>query len=101
MKNRHSGIPLRPSRTFVGDLLIRPVMVRVPDCGRYGNPPTGPVLDRTSEYRRCLPTVCVCDNGLRLRAAQPVQPWRTGNMTLLGDAIHTMTPCRGEGANTA
>ncbi|WP_328998021.1 FAD-dependent monooxygenase [Kribbella sp. NBC_00709] len=31
----------------------------------------------------------------------PVDPWKTTNVTLLGDAIHTMTPGRGVGANTA
>jgi 2-polyprenyl-6-methoxyphenol hydroxylase-like FAD-dependent oxidoreductase len=31
----------------------------------------------------------------------PLDPWKTTNVTLLGDAIHTMTPGRGVGANTA
>lgn len=35
-----------------------------------------------------------------LRSARPVKRWQTTNVTLLGDAIHTMTPGRGEGANT-
>lgn len=40
-------------------------------------------------------------DGFTVRSAQPVRPWRSGPVTLLGDAIHNMTPMAGIGANTA
>jgi 2-polyprenyl-6-methoxyphenol hydroxylase-like FAD-dependent oxidoreductase len=36
-----------------------------------------------------------------IRTSEPLPAWEPTNITLLGDAIHTMTPGRGIGANTA
>jgi 2-polyprenyl-6-methoxyphenol hydroxylase-like FAD-dependent oxidoreductase len=38
---------------------------------------------------------------LPIRTSRPIGPWPTGRITLVGDAIHAMTPYRGIGANIA
>ena len=38
---------------------------------------------------------------INIRTSEPIEPWPSTNVTLLGDAIHTMTPGQGVGANTA
>jgi 2-polyprenyl-6-methoxyphenol hydroxylase-like FAD-dependent oxidoreductase len=38
---------------------------------------------------------------VRVRSSVPVPAWSPSRVTLLGDAIHAMSPARGSGANTA
>jgi len=38
---------------------------------------------------------------LPIQTSVPFEAWETGPVTLLGDAVHSMTPFRGIGANTA
>ncbi|RZQ63103.1 FAD-dependent oxidoreductase [Amycolatopsis suaedae] len=42
-----------------------------------------------------------CGVSTRQSTSRPIPQWDTTNVTLIGDAIHTMTPGRGVGANTA
>lgn len=57
-----------------------------------------PTLHRLFELSD--PAACAISN--RSQATSVAVPqWETTNVTLLGDAIHTMTPGRGVGANTA
>jgi salicylate hydroxylase len=64
------------------------------------------VLDRTTGWAPALRELIggsdpATANALRVRSSTPVDPWQTGRVTLLGDAIHNMTPMAGIGANTA
>lgn len=38
---------------------------------------------------------------IKVRTSERLQPWKSSNVTLIGDSVHLMTPGRGIGANTA
>ncbi|MFC5723785.1 FAD-dependent oxidoreductase [Streptomyces gamaensis] len=64
------------------------------------------VLEKTAGWHRDFRRIFqLGDPGssfpLVIRTSEPVEQWQTSQVTLLGDAIHTMTPGRGVGANTA
>jgi 2-polyprenyl-6-methoxyphenol hydroxylase-like FAD-dependent oxidoreductase len=64
------------------------------------------VLDRIRNWHPDYSVlVCASDpstfNVTRIKTSMPVAPWPTRRITLIGDAIHSMTPYRGIGANIA
>jgi 2-polyprenyl-6-methoxyphenol hydroxylase-like FAD-dependent oxidoreductase len=64
------------------------------------------VLDRIRNWHPDYSVlVCASDpstfNVVSIKTSVPVAPWQSRRITLIGDAIHSMTPHRGIGANTA
>lgn len=63
---------------------------------------TATVADWAPSIRRILAEADVPATFLlTITSALPVAPWQAPAVTLLGDAIHTMSPGRGDGANIA
>ncbi len=64
------------------------------------------LLDRTSAWHPNLRKLFSMSDAstsfpINIRTSERIAPWESTNVTLIGDAIHTMTPGLGVGANTA
>jgi 2-polyprenyl-6-methoxyphenol hydroxylase-like FAD-dependent oxidoreductase len=63
------------------------------------------VMTQRSWHERFRALVRLADvdtiNAIAIRTSVPITAWQTQRVTLLGDAIHSMTPYRGIGANVA
>jgi 2-polyprenyl-6-methoxyphenol hydroxylase-like FAD-dependent oxidoreductase len=54
------------------------------------------------DIRRLVELASVAETTLvPIRSAVPIEAWPSSRVTLLGDAVHAMSPSRGSGANTA
>jgi 2-polyprenyl-6-methoxyphenol hydroxylase-like FAD-dependent oxidoreductase len=71
-----------------GEVARRAVLARISDW----SPDLRHLVERTEASS--LSTFAV-------KTSVPIHPWKTSRVTLLGDALHNMTPYRGIGANTA
>jgi 2-polyprenyl-6-methoxyphenol hydroxylase-like FAD-dependent oxidoreductase len=64
------------------------------------------VLAQMTDWNPSLYRLVECSDtsslsSFAVKSSVPVAPWATSRVTLLGDALHNMTPFRGIGANTA
>lgn len=85
-----------------GYLMI--ALVTTPD--RIGEDLHGTVIEATNSWNQEIKTLIGYGDStsffpITIRASDRVDPWKSGPVTLLGDAIHTMPPAGGVGANTA
>jgi 2-polyprenyl-6-methoxyphenol hydroxylase-like FAD-dependent oxidoreductase len=71
-----------------------------------GRDATAPVIVLIDEWHPALKWLVQATDvstvtAFAVKTSVPIRPWPTQRVTLLGDALHNMTPFRGIGANTA
>jgi 2-polyprenyl-6-methoxyphenol hydroxylase-like FAD-dependent oxidoreductase len=74
--------------------------------GMSGEAARAAVLGQVRDWSPHLQRLVECADEASLstiavKSSVPIGPWETSRITLLGDALHNMTPYRGVGANTA
>ncbi|WP_436533346.1 FAD-dependent oxidoreductase [Actinoplanes sp. HUAS TT8] len=94
--------PVRYRHRPGGYLMI--ALVTTPE--RIGPDLHGTVIEATSSWDPRIKTIIGYGDStsffpITIRASDRIDPWQSGPVTLLGDAIHTMPPAGGVGANTA
>jgi 2-polyprenyl-6-methoxyphenol hydroxylase-like FAD-dependent oxidoreductase len=101
------GTALRDCGSYVMWALSAQARVFPPDVtGLDGTRLTGLAARMTRHWHRTLRVLVAAADpaetfALAVRTAEPVAPWPASRVTVLGDAIHAMSPAGGSGANTA
>ncbi|GAA2894141.1 FAD-dependent oxidoreductase [Actinoplanes cyaneus] len=85
-----------------GYLMI--ALVTTPD--RVGGDLHAMVIEATSGWHPTIKSLVAYGDStsffpITLRASDRIEPWRSGPVTMLGDAVHAMPPAGGVGANAA
>jgi 2-polyprenyl-6-methoxyphenol hydroxylase-like FAD-dependent oxidoreductase len=85
---RRESLDLDAAEQVPGEVARAAVLAQVPDW----SPEIRRLVERAESSS--LTTFAI-------KSSVPIPPWATNRITLLGDALHNMTPFRGIGANTA
>jgi 2-polyprenyl-6-methoxyphenol hydroxylase-like FAD-dependent oxidoreductase len=106
---RFRSRPEGASDYLMTTLIATPERLGMPDEQLFGLPPEALwkiTVEATADWHPAVRNLVAHANPetffpIAIRAGERVEAWEPGPVTLLGDAIHTMPPAGGVGANTA